>query len=337
MVNKTRKQRKQRKQRKMRGGDVQQTDMSNIEPPGVKDNAKKVLDIGIQFGDNVAALGLEKLEDSVENFSRSIGIDPNKSVKGEITKWGKKAEEIQKALDTPEGRRAMQNASKLLSNISEDVIAPAIETGASQVIEHSGPIITKGQNALFDVISASPFGPLFDIPKLGADLLGVAENTAAMAADISGTTEETLGKLKDKENEVKGVWADLEKAVEKGSNGMNLGLSSGLDSIKNKVDNYGKEIVKNNSNTIDKLKNAQTEGVNYSKNLVNDGKNLVNNGKEMMNNSKTMNSLKNIHKEGVKIGGRINKAKLDFLAPRIYKTRMLKKRRQTNKWKTRKH
>jgi hypothetical protein len=310
-----RKTRKQRKTKKIWGGNINQPgqkqiqqqiqiqpeqiqNQEQIEPPGVKDNVKKALDIGLQLGDNVAALGLEKLEDGVKNFSESIGIDTNKSVKQEITKIGKKAEEIQQALNTPEGRKAVQSATKLLSDISEDIIAPAVETGVSQVIDHSGPIITKGQNALFDIVSASPFGPLFDIPKLGSDVLGVVENTAAMASDISETAEETLGKVKDKENEIKSVWSNLENVVTKSTGNMNSGLSSGLTNIKNRVDNYGKEIVKQSKNATD--------------------------------------TLKNVHKEGVKIGGRINKSKLEFLTPSINKTKILKQY-GGNKWKTKKY
>jgi hypothetical protein len=296
MVNKTmaNKRKKRIKTKKIWGGNLnnQDTTQNVIEPPTVIDNAKKAFNIGLQLGNNVAALGLDKLENKVEDLSKSIGIDPNKSVEQEISRIGDKVVKIQNALDTPEGKRAMQNASNLLTNISKDIIAPAVEKGITQVIDHSEPILTKSQNAVFDLVSASPLGALVDIPKFLLDGLAVVENTTAMASDISETAEQTVDKIKDKQNELNSVWTDLSNVIQNGT----TSVHSGLSTIENSVNNYGKDIVKN------------------------------------VNSNDAIKSMQNMKQESIKIGGRIHKAQLDFLKPRINSKQMLKQ--YGGKWNT---
>jgi hypothetical protein len=303
MVRKTRKQRKMKKI----GGSIEPQTIKpqTIEPPSTLDNVKKVFDIGLQIGDNVAALGLEKLEDVTENVSESLGIDPNKSVTQEVSRIGDKVEEIQNALDTPEGKKALQNASNLLSDISEDVIAPAVEKGMSQILDHSEPIITKGQNALLNIVSASPIGPVLDLSMLASNSLGVVENTVSMVNDVTGTAKETVEQIKDKEDDIKGVWSNIMNVIQQGTSNINSGVSNGLNNIQNRVNNYGREIVKNN-NPVSQINNNPVSQIN------------------------------NIHKEGVKIGGRIHKSQMAFLKPTVNKTRILKRYKSKSKRKTKK-
>lgn len=220
------------------GGDMSSGSNNNINninntvPPALRDNLKKIADILIQLFNNVGMYTLKRIENGVSNTSRSFGIDPNNSLKDEMMKVGEKVEKINKVLDTPEGRRALANLRLLLDKISKEVIIPDSEKLANQLIEHVPPILTKGQNAIFDLLSASPLGPFFDIPKLVADSVGVVEKSATLMNEALGTFEETSNKLKAEKGRFNEIAADFNSLIEKG----NEKMSENLDYIQKKVD-----------------------------------------------------------------------------------------------------
>ncbi len=279
---------KRRRTNKMKGG---YGDVENMgqEPPSTLDNVKKVANIGLQIGNNVAAAGLDYVEDGVANLAKSVGIDPTKNIKSEVAEIGSKLSEVKSALDSPEGQQAISDLKDIAIELGENVVAPGIQRAAESVVEHSGPIMNKSAKAVMDGISATPIGPLIDIPRFLADIGGIMEDGTAMTADVMSIGRNTIDRGKESKTRLQSAWDRLQNVVSSG----NQMVANGLNVVNNTVDNYGKQIV-------DRAVASPTQ---------------------------MGGAIRNYHNMAKLIGGRTKKAQLEFLRPKTKAIKSRKQRK----------
>ena len=220
------------------GGGYGSVENMGQAPPSTLDNVKKVANIGLQIGNNVAAVGLDYVEDGVANLAKSAGIDPTKNLKSEVAELGSKLSEVKSALDSPEGQQAINDLKDVAIELGENVVAPGIQRVAERVVEHSGPIMNKSVKAVLDGLSATPIGPLIDIPRFIADIGGIIEDGTAMTADVMSIGRNAIDKGKESKSRIQLAWDKLQHAVSSG----NQMVANGLNVVDNTVDNYGKRI-----------------------------------------------------------------------------------------------
>ncbi len=273
----------------MKGGDGDSGEKMGQEPPSTLDNVKKVADIGLQIGNNVAAAGLNYVEDGVANLAKSAGIDPTKNIQSEVAELGSKLSEVKGALESPEGQQVINELKDIAVDLGENVIAPGIQKVAESVADKSGPIMNKSAKAVLDGISATPLGPIVEIPRFLADIGGIIEDGTAMTAEVMSIGRDAVDKGKESTSRIQSAWDKLQNVVSSG----NQIVANGLNAVDKTVDNYGKKMVDSASAVA---RPAQMGG-----------------------------AIRNYHNMAKLIGGRTKKAQLEFLRP---KTKFIKSRKR---------
>ena len=225
----------------------------NNAPPTLKDNLKKFSDIFVQLFNNMSIYTLDKVEDKLKDVSASFGIDPNKSLGDELKKMGEKAEQVNDVLDSPEGQKALSNLTGFFNRITKNVIIPNSRKLAEGIIESVEPVLERGQNAVFALLSASPFGAIIDIPRFLSESLGVVEKSVSLVDDVLDVGQDTVDKLKDEKNNFNGIVSEFGSLMEK----TNTQLANRLDTVKNSVDDYGKHIMAREIPSKDMAKTLQ--------------------------------------------------------------------------------
>jgi len=239
-------------------------------------NAKKVANIGLGLGNNIAATGLDLLEDGVKYASEGIGIDTNKSVVTEINK-------IASTLQSPEAQKALVNLGKIVSEVSEDVVAPSINKIADKVIEHSGEMAEQAIKAGVKGASAVPVvGAVLGVPGAIGNVIEAAQHGAELAAEVSGQTVDAAKQLNEEKGKIEEAYGNVMDVINNG----NEMVSTTLDSFGQIVDEQGKSIIAE--------QNGQTGG----------------------------RLLKKIKKSSEIISDRIIQAQLEFLTPATISSQM---------------
>jgi hypothetical protein len=275
MTNKT------RKNRKYVGG-------SNVSPT-ITDNIKKFADIWIKIVNSIGMYTLNSISNKVSSISKSYGVDPDKPLSEEIMKVSQKTQNLNNALDTPAGRRALQNLRELFNKISNNVIVPSSEKLAEELIKNMQPILLRGQNAVFALLSASPFGAIIDIPRFLSESLGVVESSTTLLNQALDITTNAVDEIKSQETEYNNVKSEFESLMETG----NSVVGSTLDSVNNTIDRY-------NSN------------------------NLILDTPTPINMNMNMNNINKLQKTGQMIGGRASKSQQDFLKSHVTTSKIIK-------------
>jgi hypothetical protein len=271
--------------RKQMGGEG--VNGNNI-PPTIKDNLKKFADIFVQLFNNMSIYTLDKVSDRITNMSKMFGIDTNKSFGDEIAKIGEKVEQLNIVLDSPEGKKALSNLSAFFDKITKTVLLPNSEKLAEGLIESLEPVLERGQHAIFALLSASPFGAVIDIPRFLSESLGVVEKSVSLVDDVLDVGHDTVSKLKEERNNLDGIVSEFGSLIDKA----NTQLSSGLDSVKNRVDDYGKNIMaKGMSNYDNSVLSRNAEDIN--------------------------SSLKQYRNEARMVGGRVKKSYSEFITSNV--------------------
>jgi hypothetical protein len=303
----------------------------NNVPPTLRDNIKKFADIWLQSFNNLSMYTLDKIEDKIKDVSIKWGVNPNSSIKTEIKKVSQKAEEITAALDTPQGKKALTNLTNLFNRITKNVIIPSSRKLTEQLIENLQPIMIKGQNAVFALLSASPFGAIIDIPRFVSESLGVIEKSVTLADDVLDIGIDTVDQIKTEKGAFDSVLSEFDSLTESA----NAKISSGLDSVKSTVDNYGKGIMSSDmktgltnsmdgmktglTNSMDGMKTGLTNSMDGMKTGLTSGLNDVN------------KSFQQYKKESTMIGGRVKNAYSEFVSPIINSQQMIKQYGGTRK------
>jgi hypothetical protein len=257
----------------------------NKVSPTLKNNLKKFSDIFVQLLNNMGIYTLDKVEYKLKDVSASFGIDPNKSFEDELKKMGEKTKQLNDVLDSPEGQQALSNLNEFFNRITRIVIIPNSKKLAEGIIESVEPVLTRGQNAVFALLSASPFGAIIDIPRFLSESLGVVEKSVSLVDDVLDVGLDTVDKLKNEKNNFDGMVTDFNYLIEKA----NSKLSSDLDAVKNRVDDYGKNMM----------------------------------AREMSSKDLT-SSLQKYQNKSKMIGGRVKDSYLDFIGDRVTSQQIIK-------------
>ena len=264
------------------------------DKPTIKDNLKKFADIWLQAFNYTGLYALDKVEKKLEETSKTFGVNPNDSLENQISKIGKNAERFNKVLETPEGKRALSNLNALFDKITKKVIIPSSQKLADGLIENLEPIIEKGNNAVFSLVSASPFSAIVDIPKFLLESSSVVQKSVSLADDVLDISQDAVNEIKNEKSNYDKVVSEFNSLLDNA----NIKISSGLDNVGNAVNNYGKKIVEN-----EKIPSTPIQG----------------GGK--LNDYKL---LKNYQKQSKMIGGRIIQSQIEFLKPRVNSYKILK-------------
>jgi hypothetical protein len=283
----------------------------NDNSPKIKDNIRKFAEIWLQVFNNMSIYTLDKVKNRVANISRSFGIDPDRSLKDEFLRLGQSAEQFNDVLNSPEGEKALLNLKKFFGKISTEVIIPSSKELAEGLIENVEPIITKGEHAVFALLSASPFGAIIDIPRFLSESLGVAEKSVTLANNVLQIGNETIDKVTDQKSNFDKVVSDFNSIVDKA----NLKISSGLDNVRDSVNEYGENIM--NETTSPDIKTEppiEIQSLKTRKRGRSGGK-----------------LLKELKRDAKMVGGRIIKSQTEFLRSNVKGSQYKTKRRKLNR------
>ena len=317
---KTRK--KNRKKNKQMGGD----DTKNI--PTINDNMERLVNIFKKAFIIVNVYLLNKFENKLSNIAKSYDVNPNETFEDQISKISQNINNLNDVLKTPEGQQALSNLKDLFNKITTEVVIPSSTQLAEELIESLQPIMIRGQNAVFALLSASPFGALIDIPRFLSESLGVLEKSVTLVNNGLKIVNETFDKLEDNKTKVKEevskIYSLMNNASEK--------LSSGLDMIENKVDNTIQMPANNFKSAMPEtgnFKSAMPETGNFKSAMPETGNfksaMQANNFKSAMPETgnfksaiQTGGGVKLLHtyrNQAKMVGGRIIKSQLEFLTP----------------------
>ena len=291
--------------------------------PTIKDNIERLVNIFKKAFIIVNVYLINKFENKLSDLSNSYGINPNETLEDKISQMSKKAEDLKNVLNTPEGQQALSNLKNLFNKITKEVIVPSSTQLAEELIESLQPIMIRGQNAVFALLSASPFGAIIDIPRFLSESLGVLEKSVTLVNNGLKIVNETFYKLEDDKAKVKEEVSRIYSLI----NNANEKISSGLNMIEEKVDD----------NLVKPAINADPVN-NYAKpvnNFANPANNIampVNNPAQVIQNGGGVKLLQTYRNQAKMVGGRIIESQLEFLTPYgATRKRELKRKRTTRR------
>ena len=181
------------------------------ELPTVTDNLARGKDLTIQVGNILGASGLKYMEDGVEKLAETIGVDRNVKFVDEIDK-------ISSAVKSEEGQAALSELGEAGADVVEKAVVPGLMKGAESVLSHSGELGEKAVEAGMNAFSATPLGPLLDVPRFVANVIEIGQTSTDLAADLLQTTEDTIEKTKESKGEFDKAYSkDRERHKSQGS------------------------------------------------------------------------------------------------------------------------
>ena len=267
--------------------------------PTIKDNTEKLINIFKKAFIIFNVYLINKSENKLSELSNSYAINPNETLEDKISQMSKKAEDLKNVLNSAEGQQALSNLNNLFNKITKEVIVPSSTQLAEELIESLQPIMIRGQNAVFALLSASPFGAIIDIPRFLSESLGVLEKSVTLVNNGLKIVNETFDKVEDNKAKVKEEVSRIYSLI----NNANEKISSGLNMIENNVDNNLEIPASNNFNA-----------------------------KPVIQNGGGVELLKTYRNQAKMVGGRIIESQLEFLTP--YNKQSVTKRKSAFKRKT---
>ena len=318
MVKTIKTRKKYRRNKKQMGGEI----------PTIKDNTERLINILKKTFIIVIVYLINKSENKLSELYNSYGINPNETLEDKISQMSIKAEDLTNVLNTPEGQQALSNLINLFNKINKEVIVPSSTQLAEELIESLQPIMIRGQNAVFALLSASPFGAIIDIPRFLSESLGVLEKSVTLVNNGLKIVNETFYKLEDDKAKVKEEVSRIYSLI----NNANEKISSGLNMIEEKVDD---NLVKPEIN------------VNPANNFVKPVNNFVNvkpvnnfeipasdtfKANPVIQNGGGVKLLQTYRNQAKMVGGRIIESQIEFLTPyNTTRKRDLKRKRTTRR------
>lgn len=268
MTNKTKKYRRKR----LRGGN---------------DSMNKLGSIGLQMAQNL-------LDYIVNTFARIIGVDPNQSMDVTMIEISKKIDILEKALDTPEGKRLLQNINELIKITTKEVIGPALTEISEQVSDKSEKIIHNGTQAALNTLEEIPGpGTLLGIVRTLTNLINMAKEGTELGGIVLGKSKEVAQKLQTTK-------AQIDTMVNGVTNLVNNQIEAGVNKLGTITDNVTKNIANQSLNT----------GLNA--NTTNTNPNPINTNPINTNPNTTAN-INNLNTVGKIVGGRLSDSLSDFI------------------------
>ena len=306
---KTRK--KYRRNKKQMGGDI----------PTIKDNTERLINILKKTFIIVIVYLINKSENKLSELYNSYGINPNETLEDKISQMSIKAEDLTNVLNTPEGQQALSNLINLFNKINKEVIVPSSTQLAEELIESLQPIMIRGQNAVFALLSASPFGAIIDIPRFLSESLGVLEKSVTLVNNGLKIVNETFYKLEDDKAKVKEEVSRIYSLI----NNANEKISSGLNMIEEKVDDNLampeiNAVPVNNFVNVKPVNNFEIPASDTFK------------ANPVIQNGGGVKLLQTYRNQAKMVGGRIIESQIEFLTPyNTTRKRDLKRKRTTRR------
>ena len=305
MVKTIKTRKKYRRNKKQMGGDI----------PTIKDNTERLINILKKTFIIVIVYLINKSENKLSELYNSYGINPNETLEDKISQMSIKAEDLTNVLNTPEGQQALSNLNNLFNKINKEVIVPSSTQLAEELIESLQPIMIRGQNAVFALLSASPFGAIIDIPRFLSESLGVLEKSVTLVNNGLKIVNETFYKLEDDKAKVKEEVSRIYSLI----NNANEKISSGLNMIEEKVDdNLVKPV--NNFVNVKPVNNFEIPASDTFK------------ANPVIQNGGGVKLLQTYRNQAKMVGGRIIESQIEFLTPyNTTRKRDLKRKRTTRR------
>jgi uncharacterized protein YaaR (DUF327 family) len=287
-----------RKSRRMNGGDpnaVIVEEKKVEEVPTLMSNLEDSGNLLMSETSNLAAKG-------IQSTAEAFGLDPNISVQDNINEMGDKMENISAALDSPEGEKLKAETGKLLAD-SLEVLEPSIKKAEDIAEKSIGKLAETGTSIL--VTAANELPPIFFINELSK--LGTAAAEAGEAvAELTTTGTQAIESLEEQKRKASSLWERGTSFFNNISTNINKNVADRIASAQESVDKEGKQIIEANK--------PKVEIPQMTSDVATDG------------------SLKKIQNEAKMIGGRARKSHLDFLAPHVNRSQIL--RQYGGKWQT---
>ena len=275
--------------------------------PTIKDNTEKLINIFKKAFIIFNVYLINKSENKLSELSNSYAINPNETLEDKISQMSKKAEDLKNVLNSAEGQQALSNLNNLFNKITKEVIVPSSTQLAEELIESLQPIMIRGQNAVFALLSASPFGAIIDIPRFLSESLGVLEKSVTLVNNGLKIVNETFYKLEDNKAEVKEEVSRIYSLI----NNANEKISSGLNMIEEKVDD---NLAIPEINAVP-VNNFVKPVNNFVKPASNNIAMPAFNPAQAIQNGGGVKLLQTYRNQAKMIGGRIIESQLEFLTP----------------------
>ena len=320
MTNKTKKRNRKRyfikQSRKMNGGDTNSLEYKIPPPPPPIKNKDTVITPTLQenlsnagevisdFGNTVAAAGIKSIDNVKNEVLEDLGVDATgtveEQVKEGINNLGNIFENVNKELDTPEGKKLQENIGELASDAVNILKNPA-NKAAEIAGEGLEKLSESGAKAV--VTAANVFPPINALNEVSI-LVKAGEEAATTAAKLTTVGADALDKLGKKKEEALSVFNTA-------SNMVNRAIQQGINTAKSGVDSLKNNVIKNS------LKANISKANNPKMNTIQSGGRL----------------LKNYNKTAKLIGGRVLASQLEFLSPYVNSSHKIQSR--GGNWKTR--
>jgi F0F1-type ATP synthase membrane subunit b/b' len=302
--------RKTRQTMRMYGGNLNEINPNEIiteekkeEVPTVMSNLEDAGQLAVSSASTLAAKG-------IQSAAKAIGVDPKKSIKSNIKEMGYQVEDINNALNSPEGEQLKEEASKLLKE-SVDILQPSVEKALSvgnELLQKEIPII--GNMANEAVLMVPGAGQVIGALEEAGNVAQASEAAVKSLADLTTTGAEAVENLEEQKRKAQSLWGKVTGILNRVSTGVNKTVSNVISSAQYNVDKKGKEIVSNMNNT-----QPESQANNTQPESIGDG-----------------GALKKLHNEAQMVGGRVRKSQLEFLAPYVNRSQIL--RQYGGKWNT---
>jgi hypothetical protein len=305
MVYKTKKIRKTNKRRYLpnrksrRGyqdGGYQDGGLEAIHPlptegPTATSNFLAAGQLGVSAASILAAKGIKEV-------GKFIGINPNKSIQDNMNEIGDKIRNVNAALNSRQGEELKQEASKLLET-SIKILEPSIKEAVSignELIQKEIPILgNMGNEAVLMIPGA---GQIIGAVEQVGNVAQAAEAATKGLADLTTTGTKAIHDLEDQYGEAKSILGRIEGFA-------NNYVSDGLAVAQERVNEEGQKIT--SQMNIPEIPNTN---YNYPR------------GEKKIGGAR--DSFKKLHKEALMVGGRSRKSHLDFLAPHVNRSQILR-------------
>ena len=284
--------------------------------PTMASNFDAVKNVALSAATNIVADGIYSVADS-------LGIDPNKPASETVAQVGNSMENVVNALNSPEGEKLKENASKLLSE-SIDIAKPSIEKVENILKDGITKLSETGASAL--VTAANEFPPVFLVSE-ASKLATAGVQAGKVGADLITTIATAKKQLEPQMNEASTLYGQLKSL----SQNINNGVSGAITMAKTYNDNYGDNIVNTQEQYQDQSQNQyQNQYQNQNQNQTQEqyqNQNQTQNQDQQMNTiiqqGGANNALKKYNKQAKLIGGRIKQSQLDFFTSHVKSSKIV--------------
>ena len=200
----TYKTRKQKKTKKIKGGDIQSSfNQPSVNKPTLNSNFDKLKSIGSQLGVNALGYVVNKVAE-VTNTNPNLGLDAS------LEQGYKKLESVNTALKSEKGKELLGEVNQLVSNVTNEVVAPAFQEISDIGLSKMDNIGKQGIKVAKDLVAEVPVvGPILEIPILASDVIKAGEEIAETGAEMTGTASKAVGQLTDKTNDAKNIFSEM--------------------------------------------------------------------------------------------------------------------------------